>query len=172
MTLFLDLDGVLASFDEHLKAYGVNKNDQTFHHTPKETWTKDQLELSARVETVMGTEGFWETIPLCPNAYDLWDFCEPYRPVILTAIPSKKDWAERITYEKNKWIDYYLGFKAPRIICYRSEKQKYAGSISDILVDDTIQNVSEWTEAGGFGIFHTDIDNTIKKLSHILKEVH
>lgn len=172
MTLYLDLDGVFADFDVHIRSYGVHRNDQTFHHTPQSTWTKEQKDLFDRVGDVMSTPGFWETIPLCPNAYQLWDFCLPYRPVILTAIPSRKDWQERITHEKNRWIDNYLGFKVQRIICYRSEKQKYAGSISDILVDDTIQNISEWTEAGGFGIYHTDVDNSISKLRHILKEIH
>lgn len=173
MTLYLDLDGVFADFDGHLKSYGIHRNKtQNSHHMPKHTWSDEQKAFDVEITKLMGLSGFWEAIPLCQGAYKLWDFCSLYHPVILTAIPTNPDWKEQITLEKNKWIDKYLGFRIPRIICLRSEKQKYAGSYYDILVDDTIQNISEWTEAGGFGIFHTDIDNTIKKLQHILKEVH
>lgn len=170
--LYLDYDQVLADFDGHLQTYGVFKNDQTFHHTHPSTWTEEQTELSRRVKECMATPGFWETIPLCPGAYQLWDFCQVYRPTILTAIPSEKDWQERITYEKNQHIDKYFGFRIPRIICLRSEKQQYAKGIKDILLDDTVQNITEWVKAGGFGILHTDVENSIKKIRFAFEEVH
>jgi 5'(3')-deoxyribonucleotidase len=171
--LYLDLDGVFADFDGQLVKYGVIKNDQTFHHTHPSTWTSSQTELSRRVEQCMGTPGFWEEIPLMDGAYELWDYCLQYHPVILTAIPSKPEWADCIIYEKNKWIDTYLGYNADRRICLRSEKKDFVkNGIKDILLDDTIQNVTEWCEAGGLGLLHTDVENSIRKLDYIYKELH
>lgn len=169
--LYLDLDGVFADFDGHLLNFGI-VNDKSFHHKDKSTHTEEQKSLRGRVEDCMRTPGFWEDLPLCHGGYALWDFCQPYKPVILTALPNMKDWDEHVKVEKQRWIDKYFGFKTPVIYCIRSEKKNYATSIQDILLDDTVSNISEWTEAGGFGILHTDSDNSIKKLNHILKEVH
>ena len=173
--LYLDLDGVFADFDGHKDKLLSKWSGRSYHHLLKEDWSLEEHTRNAEVESVMGTPGFWETIPLCQNAYDLWDFCEPYHPIILTAIPRVKEWIERITNEKNAWIDRYLGFKTQRIICHRNEKRNFAVSGTDnttnILLDDTIQNVTEWVSEGGFGLLHTDIENSIKKLSYIYREV-
>src|SRR5258705_11946051 len=139
--LYLDLDGVFLNFDGHKDTFLSEWTGRSYHHLSKEDWTLEEHARNSEVETCMGTEGFWKPIPLFPDAYILWDFCSFYNPVILTAVPNMPKWKEQITYEKNKSIDHYFGFKTQRIICLRSEKQLYAHDISDILVDDTIQNI-------------------------------
>ena len=170
--LYLDLDGCFADFDGQLVKYGVIKNDQTFHHTHPSTWTEAQTELSHKVEKCMGTKGFWEGIPLCKGAYELWDFCQQYNPIILTAVPSKLDWKDLIVKEKQSWIDRYFGVGTPVRYCFRSEKKDYCKKLLDVLLDDTKQNISEWHEAGGIGILHTDIESSIRKIRFIYEEVH
>ena len=172
MPLYLDLDGVFADFDGQLRNYGVIKNDQTFHHTHPSTWTDAQIDLSNKVEKCMSMPGFWEEIPLMDRAYELWDYCEPFKPIILTAIPNKEDWFEQIKDEKQRWIDKYLGFKTRVVYCLRSEKAQRANTVTDILVDDTTQNILEWNNAGGTGILHTDVSDTIKKLAFTFEEIY
>lgn len=170
MQLYLDLDNVFADFDQRLKDFGVHRNDQSFYHQHYSTWTEQQTELSKRVCACMETEGFWEGIPLCPDAYTLWDYCIQYNPIILTAIPSQLEWWDRIKSEKQRWIENYLGFKTSVIYCLRAEKQQYAEG--NILLDDNRTNIQEWNDAGGFGILHTSVQDSIEKLKFIYKEVY
>lgn len=164
--LYLDLDGVFADFDAQLLNYGV-VNDKTFYHNPKNTHTPDQLSLRERVEECMRTEGFWENLPMCPNSLELWDYCQQLNPVILTALPNLKDWDERVKTEKQNWINKHFGESTSVIYCLRSEKVQYAKSLSDVLVDDNMQNIKEWNDAGGLGLFHTNSFDSINKLNQL-----
>lgn len=172
MTLYLDLDGVFTDFDGQLLNYGI-VNDKSFYHKDKSTHTDEQRSLRGRVEECMRTEGFWENLPLCPGAYELWDFCQPFNPVILTALPNMKEWDGHVKVEKQRWIDKYFGFRTPVIYCLRSEKKNFVtNGLRDILLDDTVSNITEWVEVGGFGVLYTDSENSVKKLKFALEEVH
>lgn len=169
--LYLDLDGVFADFDGNLLNYGI-VNDKSFYHKDKSTHTPEQASLRGRVELAMRSPGFWEELPLCPGAYELWDYCQQYKPVILTALPNLKDWDDEVKAEKQRWINKYFGFMTPVIYCYRSEKvNQIRNGLKDILLDDSIQNITEWVETGGFGILHTSSENSIKKIDHVLKDM-
>lgn len=45
----------------------------------------------------------------------------------------------------------------------RQGKRVYANE-SSLLIDDTIENIRDWTENGGYGIYHTSHKNTINYL--------
>ncbi len=51
------------------------------------------------------TRGFFETMPLTPDAMVLWDFCLPREPRILTGLP-RGTWAEG---QKRRWVAKRLG---------------------------------------------------------------
>lgn len=168
--LYLDLDGVLADFDGQLKNYGVNKNDTSFIHTHPSGWTDEQIKLDSEVRKCMGTPGFWEQMPICPGALELFDYVKHFHPIILTAVPNILEYRDRIEKEKATWILKNLGFVFT-IFCLRSQKQDYVRDNKDILVDDMIQNIKEWNKAGGTGVLHEDAWNTIKRLSYLFEEV-
>src|SRR5689334_8549336 len=91
MTLFLDLDGVLADFDAHIEAL--------FGTPPAE------LPLGEMWRRAAATPGFFETMPMTADAMELWSFCEPYEPRILTGLP-RGTWAEA---QKRRWVAQHLG---------------------------------------------------------------
>jgi hypothetical protein len=50
----------------------------------------------------------------------------------------------------------------------RSAKHKkdFAGP-NNILIDDRVDNINGWIEAGGIGILHTSAEDTIKQLNKL-----
>ena len=78
MTLFLDLDGVLADFDAHVR--------ELFGRSPAQLRLEEMWRLAER------TPGFFETMPKMPDADDLWAFCAPFEPTIITGLPRGR-WA-------------------------------------------------------------------------------
>ena len=53
----------------------------------------------------------------------------------------------------------------------RKNKQNYAydaiNNKPNILIDDHLQNITEWKAAGGIGIFHTNALSTILQLKNL-----
>lgn len=163
MQLYLDLDGVLADFDGQLKRYGVERNDKTFIHKPKSEWTKEQTELSDRVEKAMKSPEFWSDMPVTFDGYKLWDFCKKFNPIILTAAPSHlPKQFDMIADAKLAWCQNYLGVdETDVVVCLRHEKADFAG-YHNILVDDTQANIDDWKNENGIGIFHETANDSIK----------
>lgn len=149
--IYLDMDGVLADFVQHTSDLKIPNNYQWFD--PRETWTKETWEGEAIKTKAMHSPGFWNSIPLCPGAKELWDFCKPYGRAVLTAKP-QADSPDLVAEEKLEWINKFLG---PHngdafICCLRHEKAKYAPG--HVLVDDDPRNCKSWEEAGGRAILH------------------
>lgn len=87
--LSLDLDGVLADFEGHFEAlFGVPPRDLPLG------------EVRARAAR---TPGFSESMPLMPDALELWSHCRPYDPQILTGL-ARGTWAEG---QKCWWVASY-----------------------------------------------------------------
>ena len=177
MTLYLDVDGVLADFDGGCTSAGVNNKDTYQWYTkPKSEWTKEQLAVDQAVRDVMLKPGFWLGLNLMPDALDLWNYCLPYKPVLLTAYPAHLtiDEQHRITQEKTDWAEMKLNTN--RIICLeRKDKVRYARTKSgpfefetNTLVDDIPQNCAEWAESGGVSVIHKSAEESIKALRGIL----
>lgn len=170
--IYLDLDGVLADFDAAVARRGV-KNRTNFIHKPKSEWTDADKDLDEQVRVCMSTEGFWENIPVMSGAHDLWTYCLPYRPVILTAKPKDAEYGPRVAKEKRAWVHKVFGDIQDDqfICCLRSEKQNFIGHTDhrlQILVDDMEINCKEWVAAGGRAVVHTSAEDTIRKLDRII----
>src|SRR6185436_11760465 len=131
--IYLDMDGVLADFVMHTFNLKIPNNPQWFD--PRETWTEETW-AGERIKTkAMHSPGFWNALPLCPGAKDLWDFCEPYGRAVLTAKP-QPDSPDLVGIEKLEWINKNLGPHTGDafICCQRTEKAQYAPG--HVLVDD------------------------------------
>ena len=103
-----------------------------------------------------------------PNGMRLWNFIKPYNPNILSAY-SKRD----INSKRDKllWVTKNLG-RLPRkniLIVLRKDKKRFAVSdgTPNILIDDYDKNINEWKNAGGIGILHKSIPNTIGELKKL-----
>lgn len=164
--LYLDMDGVIADFNRNLREFGVVDNETHFIHKPRSEWTQSQKDLDIRVRGVMELDDFWPSIPLCPGAHELWDYCKQFDLYILTATPNVTEFRDRIAQHKREWIWANLDptFPAERIlICLRSEKQAHSGP-GHVLVDDMPSNCAEWNKSGGNAVLHTSAADTIRML--------
>ncbi len=145
MTLYLDLDGVLADFESHVEAL--------FGRAPSE------MPLSEMWAHASREPSFFETMPKMPDADELWAFSRPFRPHILTGLP-RGDWAEA---QKRRWVAQHLGEDVPVTTCVARDKCEYA-SPGDVLVDDTTRWEHLWVARGGIFVRHTSAAESIEAL--------
>lgn len=175
------MDGVLADFDRALVERGiVNRND--FLHKPKSEWTAADIEIDAQVLKCMREPGWFSNLPPMPDAKELWAFCLPYKPVVLTAKPKYRKGSNHVEQpdrgavveaEKREWITKTFGPIPDEqfICCAREEKKNFIGHtphLHQILVDDLPANIEEWNTAGGIGIVHKSAEMSIYQLKMIL----
>jgi hypothetical protein len=152
--ILVDLDNVLADFVQHVLEH--------FAAHPDDIPTDD---LWVMVESV---PNFWLTMPLKYRAHDLWDFVQPYNPVILTGCP--KSHYEVAAAQKVTWVKQKFGEQVTVITCLSRDKQKYLLDPADILIDDFSSNVKRWRKAGGRAVRYKTYEQTIAELRILLNE--
>jgi hypothetical protein len=149
MTLYVDLDGVLANFDAgYFALTGRMPNRE-----------------ADNVEWKLMTAGFYRNLELLPDALELWSGVEKHKPTILTGIPKSIPTAEA---EKRAWVAHHFGSEVPVITCFSREKSRYANP-GDILIDDWEKYQSLWLAAGGIWITHYSAAQTLRELEEILQ---
>lgn len=167
MTVFLDMDGVLADFVTHTNNLGIPNNFQWFE--PKDKWTEETWAGEKAKTIAMHSHGFWLTMPVTPDAHKLWDFVPEHQRAVLTAKP-QTDSPALVAWEKYAWINKNLGFlPLDRFICCtRVEKALYADG--NILVDDDHRTCTMWREHGGKAVHYAwkgDEDSKGRKLGYV-----
>jgi hypothetical protein len=150
-TIYCDLDGVLVDFDRgYQELTGI---------TTQQADTKG-VEAFWEPLTKAGAT-FWITLKWMPDGKQLWNYIKKYNPILLSA-PSRE---ESSKLGKRVWVKRELpGVKL--ILKSAVRKQEYANSNS-ILIDDRKKNIDQWVAAGGIGIFHTNLNDTIKQLQEL-----
>jgi hypothetical protein len=142
--IFLDSDGVLAAFDEHVYAQ--------WGKTCREL---GDAELWARVEDY---PNFWLDMPVKDEAYDLFDLVLPFKPTILTGCPATG--YDRAAAHKVEWYAKHFGskygYEIPVITCRSKDKALHMKAPGDVLVDDFFVNIKRWRAAGGKGVWYVD----------------
>lgn len=143
MNIYLDMDGVVADFDEYAyRAVGAPPSTGIY---PDEIW--DQLAKNHRL---------YRDLQVKPGGKDLVDWVEYYRfthfdkditIAFLTAIPKDNDMPYSF-YDKVRWAaDNFPGlpvFFGP----YSKDKWQHCKP-GDILIDDRESNCDEWRAHGG-----------------------
>lgn len=157
-TLYLDMDGVVADFDEYAaRTLGLPPSSGIY---PDEIWYK--LASNKRLYRDLKTTSY---------AYELVRFCikfclqKNYEYAFLTAVPKGNDvpWA---FYDKMMWAQKY--FPGTPVMFGPYSKDKYVHcQPGDILIDDRTSNIEEWRVAGGLGILHRELDDTLAQLSKL-----
>lgn len=153
MTIYVDLDGVLADFDKAaesiLKTNNIYKYE--FIWGPDKFWEK----LNTR-------PNFFRDMEMMPDARHLWAKIDHLDPTILTALPREN--GERVAEQKRKWVNEKLNIEGARVItCPTKDKPKHCKP-GDILIDDRAVNRDAWIKAGGTYIIHTDAKRTLGAL--------
>ncbi len=148
--IYLDMDGVIADFDgyfEHL--FGV---------LPR------QIPATERWKKVNSTPNYWADLPKIPEADTLINYLNKYGFTILTGVPVSG--CEKAKNEKRIWLKNRYGIETDVICCFSRDKAKYC-RLGDILIDDWSPNIERWIKAGGIGILHTSIENTLEQLKQL-----
>jgi hypothetical protein len=156
ITLYLDMDGVLANFMKAYNAYDPHKEDRKKFR-----------------DSVMQYKIF-EDLEFMPDTQELLNHVSKLRGVdvqILTSMgthdPIQGNEAKR---QKIVWLNKRNIPYKPNFTRNKEEKAQYAKSTS-ILIDDSIGCVSPFIRAGGQAILHVHASDTIKLLDSIILQL-
>ena len=155
MKIYLDMDGVIANFEKrYIELYRESPGD-----------TRDRKDFSKNWTNFVETRQF-ETLEWWPGGQELirtlQNKVENSKIEILSSSGGQK-YHDEVMEQKIKWLlDRNIAFK-PNIVAGRSKKAEYATPDS-ILIDDTEDVIKSFRAAGGIGIHHKALGNTIKLL--------
>lgn len=137
--LYLDLDGVMAGYDEHyLNLYGHKPGDVT----PAIMW-----------ENVFRADRFFYNLPLLDGAGEFFREVADLDPVFLTKLPVEN--FDAVAQDKRDWVRRYLSSDSLVIpLKLTDTKARYMNRVGDILVDDFESNTKPWHTAGGYPVLH------------------
>lgn len=155
MKVYLDLDGVLADFDQHFKdKFGV---------CPQ---TLDDNVLWKKINSY---QEFYENLPLMAGALELFNFLnENFDVTILTACPKSN--YQKSALQKKEWVRKHLS-KDINVLPVLGGKNKalFMHEEGDILIDDMAKNCQAWDDLGGKSIIHFDVQSTINIMKKMME---
>jgi 5'(3')-deoxyribonucleotidase len=158
-TLYLDMDGVVADFDEYAESIlGSLPGHNGIY--PDEEWNK-----------IAANPRLYRDLKKTSYADRLVDECrdlaatKSYALIFLTAVPKGNDvkWS---FYDKVVWAQNYFPDIPVHFGPFSKDKWQHCQP-GDILIDDRPSNIHEWRVAGGIAIHHTNIDTTLHELSKL-----
>lgn len=153
--LFVDMDGVVADFDEYaFRSEGIPPRQGVYI---SEEWKK--ISRNPRLyRDLKKTKYADELIIACKN------FCtiNNYQLIFLTAVPKGND-IHYAFYDKVCWVLKYFPDIPVHFGPYSKDKYTHCCE-NDILIDDRESNIKEWQKAGGIAIHHKNLNNTIREL--------
>jgi hypothetical protein len=145
-TIYVDLDGVLADFNEFVE----RKMGRTFQH---EIGPADDDEMWEFLKTV---SHLYLQLKPTPYAFELWhEIRSCSRNVeILTAVPRRNP-VPTAMLDKKEWVSLYFSpTLAVNFGPFSKDKWTWAKN-GDILIDDRTDNIRDWINCGfGIGILH------------------
>ena len=149
--LYLDCDGVLADFDKGATAVlGLPPKAFEKRHGLGKFWQK-----------LAQAPDFYFSLPLLPDAMQLFEAVKHLDPIILTGLP-RGNWAAD---QKMRWAaEHFPGVRM--ITCMARDKRDHARE-GDVLVDDMVKHRHLWEEAGGIFIHHRSAQESLEALSRL-----
>lgn len=153
------MDGVLSDFEKQFTdLYG----EDSLKKRDRKLWSEDWSDFIERKQ--------FEELPKFPGADELLQFISklPIEIEILTSSGGLK-FHEQVKQQKKNWLKkYYIAYK-PHVVPGRKHKKEYA-TPETILIDDTKDVINSFNRAGGIGIIHRNVKETINKLSQYLND--
>ncbi|MDP8914126.1 MAG: hypothetical protein M3N39_11190 [Pseudomonadota bacterium] len=146
--LYLDCDGVLADFDRGATAIlGMKPKAFEHRHGLGRFWQK-----------LAQAPDFYFSLPLLPDAMQLFNAVKHLDPIILTGLP-RGNWAAD---QKMRWAaEHFPGVRM--ITCMARDKRNHARE-GDVLVDDMEKYRHLWEQAGGIFVHHRSAAESIEAL--------
>lgn len=163
-TIFCDMDGVLSDFVAGYK-YIVGR-------TPEDVRGSGEKGLySMYWDTFVDADGFTR-LPQMPDAHVLVDY--------LNSLPSNKfnicilssaggfHRQKDVAKQKIRWLSLHNIHWPVVIVPGRRYKAGFARP-GDLIIDDTLDVITDFKYNEGLGIHHTDIDKTLRQLDHYIE---
>lgn len=149
--IYLDCDGVLADFDKGAEALlGMAPRQFERRHGLGPFWKR-----------LAEAPGFFETLPLIPDALELYDGVKHRGPIILTGLP-RGNWAEP---QKRRWAERH--FPGVPVITTAAALKREHCHPGDALVDDTDKYADLWEREGGVFIHHKTARRSLEHLAEL-----
>jgi hypothetical protein len=142
MQLYVDMDGVLADFDQHHETVFGTRADKV----------ADNVDWAA----VRVVKDFYLNIPPMADMPALWARIESYKPIVLTGVPRS---VEEAPENKRGWVQRHLGSHV-EVRCCRSREKCLHAEPGDILIDDWEKYRHLWIAKGGVWITHRSAAET------------
>jgi hypothetical protein len=162
--IYFDLDGVLAGFDEKFR--NSNKEGLDFKEYIGKYGSSKAWDIINK-----GKSEYWSSMDWNLGGKELYDYVtkiaeEKGIEVWILSSPGLDPNGDT-TKGKNEWVDKHLNIPLNRRV-YKQAKNKYTEAKPGyLLIDDMGKNVSEFIEAGGYGIKNNPENSidSIKKLN-------
>ena len=156
--LYLDMDGVLCNFEKRFtELYGKDALGARDRKNFTTNWPNFIM------------DGNFESLEWFPGGKELLDFIQnktDWEVEILSSSGGEKFHSE-VAAQKVVWLcNKGIPYKA-NIVPGRKHKTAYA-TPETILIDDTEDIIVNFNAAGGLGILHKDINETLAKLRTLL----
>ena len=149
--VYLDCDGVLADFDAGAaRILGMPPAAYQSRFGARRFWGM-----------LGGADGFFEHLPLMPDAMTLYEAVRGLDPVILTGLP-RGTWAEP---QKRRWAERH--FPGVPVITTSAALKREHCRPGDALVDDRETYRHLWEGAGGRFVHHVSAEGSIAALADL-----
>jgi hypothetical protein len=171
--IYCDMDGVLTNYEKRFvdmlrqeghKYYSKNTIAQVTRPKHfKQLEGEDELEVFT--DSHIGLE-FWTGMEWMANGPKLWNFIQPYNPIILTS-PSKNNTSR---LGKRLWVKDHLVPAPPVEFRFGEAKSDFANQ-NAILIDDKPSNLHAFADKGGIALEVKDgeiasVINTLRQLGY------
>jgi FMN phosphatase YigB (HAD superfamily) len=145
--IYCDMDGVLVDFDKGYKEL-TGKDIAGQHFNDTDFW--DPINKAGY--------DFWINLEWMKDGKRLWNYIQKYNPELLSAPSRQND--SRVA--KHDWVNREL--PGVHLILRSAKHKKDFAAPNHILIDDRIDNIQGWREAGGIAIHHVSTKHTIDQL--------
>ena len=157
ITLYLDMDGVLADFNKEYTKFDPNKEDRK------------------KFRSSVLDHHIFEKLDFMPDTQELLNHVSKLHNVhieILTSMGTHDPFqGEEAKRQKTLWLNKHNIPYKPNFVRIKEEKAQYATPTS-ILIDDSSGCIAPFIAAGGHGILHTNSSETIRILDSTILHIN
>lgn len=160
MTLYLDMDGVLADFFKGLALYyGVDH------------WKK--IPEKEKSIAALGGSDFFNRLDVFETSVQLVEFAKDFGDWGICSSPLRGD-RDNSAYWKRVWLERNGFLPEVDKLIFTGQKEHYAVDSIDgtpnILIDDKPSNIKQWIAAGGIGIRYQANEDDLEE--YLFDEIH